>query len=165
MGISPGCYENEPICICLVPSRLQSLGEIWFNSWGKRGRREFLPITPRSCSTLIPSSLSCASHLSRVLTNSPIPTYTWKSQWRRKYLLGKYRIGFVTISLKNNILKYSHRGSRDVWLLHMWIPLLNLHPLELLACLWVLIQTFEFLAMIRAWTLQFKVIIFLITND
>ena len=29
MGISPGCYhEHEPICICLVPSRSRSQGEI-----------------------------------------------------------------------------------------------------------------------------------------
>ena len=117
------------------------------NHWGKfeliireRGDEgSSFPSLPARTLRSFPSSLSCASRLSRVLTSSPIPTYTWESQWRRQYLLGKYRIGFVTISLKNNILKYSHRGSRDVWLLHTWIPLLNPHPLELLAWLWVLI--------------------------
>ena len=125
------------------------------NHWGKfeliireRGDEgSSFPSLPTHALRSFPSSLSCASRLSRVLTSSPIPIYTWESQWRRQYLLGKDRIGFVTISLKNNILKYSHRGSRDVRLLHMWIPLLNPHPLELLAWLWVLIQKFEFPAM------------------
>ena len=92
------------------------------NHWGKfeliireRGDEgSSFPSHPVRALRSFPSSISCASRLSRVLTSSPIPTYTWESHWRRQYLLGKYRIGFVTISLKNNILKYSHRGSRDV---------------------------------------------------
>lgn len=92
------------------------------NHWGKfeliireRGDEgSSFPSLPARALRLFPSSLSCTSRLSRVLTSSPIPTYTWESQWRRQYLLGKYRIGFVTISLKNNVLKYSHRGSRNV---------------------------------------------------